>query len=70
MHNSTLFMIVPTNSQYQAYDPWLDSNEDGRIDMLDMYYTALSYGTTGDPTKNVNVTNWPAEINVRVLQSF
>jgi hypothetical protein len=58
---ATLFLIIPTNSQYQSYDPWLDTNDDGRIDMLDLYYPALSYGTTGDPTKNVNVTNWPAQ---------
>ncbi len=56
---ATLFLIVPTNSQYQTYDPWLDINDDGVINMLDLYYPALSFGAVGDTTKNVTVTNWP-----------
>jgi hypothetical protein len=58
---AALFLIIPTNSQYQSYDPWLDVNDDGKINMLDLYYPSLSYGTFGDPTKNVNVTNWPIQ---------
>jgi len=42
-----------------AYDPWLDYNEDGAIDVSDLHPLGGSYGTTGDSTKNVNVTNWP-----------
>jgi hypothetical protein len=40
------------------YDPWADINDDGYIDGKDISYTCRLFGTTGDPTKNVNVTNW------------
>jgi hypothetical protein len=40
------------------YDPWADINDDGKIDMKDIIYEIRLFGTTGDPTKNVNVTNW------------
>jgi hypothetical protein len=42
------------------YDPWYDLDEDGRISIFDVVKMASSYGTTGDPGKNVNVTNWPS----------
>ncbi len=44
------------------YDPWADINEDGKIDIKDIAYTAKLYGTLGDPTKNVTVTNWPTTV--------
>jgi hypothetical protein len=40
------------------YDPWADINDDGYIDVKDISYTCRLFGTTGDPTKNVNITNW------------
>lgn len=41
------------------YDPWEDINDDGVINILDIVNLANSYGTTGDPTKNVVVRyNW------------
>jgi hypothetical protein len=40
------------------YDPWADINDDGIIDTKDIGYTCRLFGKTGDPTKNVNVTNW------------
>jgi hypothetical protein len=49
------------NSGSQAskqYDPWMDINDDGRIDMRDITQLCLNFMATGDPTKNVNVTNW------------
>jgi len=61
-----LFTILPTGSNYKAssigeYDPWIDINDDGKIDMKDVRSVAISFGTTGDPTRNVNVTNWAVE---------
>jgi hypothetical protein len=50
-----------------TYDPWLDTDDNGIINMLDLYYTAISYGATGDPTKNVNVTNWQISKDVNVF---
>jgi len=55
----TLFGIIPTRSA-GTYDPWIDTNEDGRIDGKDIGAAAKAFGTLGDPTKNVNVTNWPS----------
>jgi hypothetical protein len=43
------------------YDPWYDLDENGKIDIFDVVRIASTYGTTGDPGKNVNVTNWPVE---------
>jgi hypothetical protein len=40
------------------YDPWADINDNGKIDAKDIGYTCRLFGTAGDPTKNVNVTNW------------
>jgi len=56
----TLFGIIPTRSA-GTYDPWVDTNEDGKIDGKDIAAAAKAFGTLGDPTKNVNVTNFPSE---------
>ena len=59
---ATLFMI----SSSLGYDPWADINEDGRIDMRDIAYEASLFGSSGDPTKNVTVMNWPTHKNTAV----
>jgi len=56
---TTLFTVLPTHSATNPYDPWLDTNEDGRINMRDINAAILSFNTYGDTTKNINVTNWP-----------
>lgn len=53
-----MFAVMPIRSQV-PYDPWADINDDGKINMYDIGYTAQRFGATGDLTKNVNVTNWP-----------
>jgi len=61
---ATLFMIIPTKSNpgiSPQYDPWVDINDDGTIDIFDAINLAGTFGTSGDPTKNVNVTNWPMQ---------
>jgi hypothetical protein len=64
---ATLFTIVPTKSgNGSSYDPWKDLNDDGVIDSTDLGMLGTSWATTGDPTKNVNVTNWPYIQNVNV----
>jgi hypothetical protein len=56
---ATLFLIIPTRSQTLGpYDPWLDTNADGKIDGKDLGETAFAFGSYGDPTKYVNVSNW------------
>jgi hypothetical protein len=39
----------------------MDINDDGRIDMRDITQLCINFMATGDPTKNVNVTNWPID---------
>jgi len=48
------------------YDPWIDYNDDGTINYLDLYSLAKAYGTLGVPTKKVEVTNWPVSTEVNV----
>ena len=55
----TMILAAPTNSLVGYYDPWLDYDDNGDIDMKDVAASARAFGSFGDPTKNVNVTNWP-----------
>jgi hypothetical protein len=61
----TLFTILPTHSSSSTaaleYDPWIDVNGDGKIDITDVAMTSGSFGTYGDSTRNVNVTNFPSQ---------
>lgn len=68
---ATLFMIMPTRSQYSkeemgVYDPWIDLNDDGSINLFDGVMLSSVAGTSGDPTKSVSVANWPSEMNINV----
>jgi hypothetical protein len=54
----TPFLVGLTSSA--PYDPWNDLDEDGKISIFDVVKIATTYGTTGDPAKNVTVTNWPS----------
>jgi len=63
---ATLFFAIPVSSS-GTYDPWLDYNGDGIVDLKDVYPMHQAYGTSGDPTRNVNVTNWPQTQNVSVV---
>jgi hypothetical protein len=59
-----LAFIQNSGSQTQReYDPWADVNDDGIINMRDVTNEILLFNTVGDPTKNVNVTNWPIATN-------
>jgi hypothetical protein len=49
------------------YDPWVDYDDNGLIDIFDVVAVGIAFGTTGDPTKNVNVTNFPTEMNVTIV---
>jgi len=51
----TLAFIPISSHQAGTYDPWLDYNEDGKIDVNELNQLGQAYGTTGDPTKNVTI---------------
>jgi len=57
------FIPMSGSQTVVEYDSWADINDDGYIDGKDISYTSRLFGTTGDPTKNVNVTNWPIATN-------
>jgi len=57
---ATLFMIR-TSWSGSDWDPWVDIKEDGTVDIYDAISLANAYGTSGDTTKNVTVTNWPVK---------
>jgi hypothetical protein len=65
---ATLFLILPVRST-GTYDPWADFNGKGKINMLDVGYVASLFGTKGDPTRNVTVTNWPTSSDTSVWWS-
>jgi hypothetical protein len=66
------FIPLSGSQTSMSYDPWADINDDGKIDIKDVAYTARLSGTSGDPTKPVVITgyNWKTlyyEINVPPL---
>jgi hypothetical protein len=62
---SASFFLVSTTAETAStheYDPWIDIwpiEGDGEINLYDAVELLTKYGTKGDPTRNVNVTNWP-----------
>lgn len=64
---SSPFIVQLTSSA--PYDPWADLDGDGDVDIFDIVDIAGRYGTKGDATKNVNVTNWPKGTAVTVWYS-
>ena len=71
---TSLMVNATTNRNGTAavgeYDPWKDINDDGIIDMQDIVAEILAFGTKGDITKNVNVTNFPSAKSQYELQHF
>jgi len=48
--------VILAQTSGSEYDPWLDYNEDGIIDVNDLSPLGQAYGSSGDPTKNVTTT--------------
>lgn len=51
-----LFSTIPVKSA-GVYDPWVDVNHDGKINVLDLIKVATGLNTAGDPALNVTVAN-------------
>jgi len=63
---TTLLAILsnPTRSQpWIPYDPWMDVNDDGEINILDMKLIKLAYGSSGTP---INKTALLLELQARI----
>lgn len=50
---ATILAVVPTRSSGGTYDPWVDVNGDGKVNILDISTVAKAFGTSGDATKPV-----------------
>ena len=50
----TPFLVGLTSSA--PYDPWYDLDENGKINIFDVVRLAGTYGTAGDPGKNVTIS--------------
>jgi len=59
---ATLFVIIPINSSPDigGYNPWLDIDDDGKIDMRDVSEVCRAFGARGDP---INKTALLYEVN-------
>jgi len=61
-------VFIPLSSQVGTYNPWLDTNDDGKMDGKDIAATASAFGTKGDPTKTVYMMrmtySWSAEFSL------
>jgi len=59
----TLFTLVPTKSSPGEYDPWIDVNDDGVIELMDFYELSARFGTFGTP---VNKTALILELQTKI----
>jgi uncharacterized coiled-coil protein SlyX len=62
---TTLFLLIPTRSQSPSgtYDPWIDLNDDGTIDILDAIELSNHFLTSGTP---INKTELLLELEGRL----
>lgn len=44
---SAIFTVMPVSSSERLYDPWLDLNDDGKIDLKDVYRMHVAYPSEG-----------------------
>jgi hypothetical protein len=69
---AAVLSLLPVGSQGE-WNPWLDAREDGAINVLDLIKIAGALGTSGDTTRNVNVTNFPLDeqgnLRIKVIQN-
>ena len=56
---ATSLFFISTTASTAEYNPWSDIDGDGDIDIYDVVRVTGIYHTSGDPTRNVTITNWP-----------
>lgn len=56
---SSIVLMTASITSANQYDPWTDVNGDGVINIQDAALMGLGWQAAGDPTRNVNVMNWP-----------
>ena len=69
----TLYPRITTSNTWEPinpYDPWIDWDDNGEIDIFDKVAVGTRFGSTGDPTKNVTVTNFPLDEEGNLKVSF
>lgn len=49
-----VFAAIPTSGVGQ-YNPWYDINDDGQIDVKDIYKVSQAYGSSGTPLKKASI---------------
>jgi len=57
---ASMFLIQVTANDY---NPWLDTNDNGKIDIFDVVDVASRYGTTGTP---INITDLLLELQDKI----
>ena len=58
-----MFSAMPVMSA-GTYDPWVDVNHDGHVNVLDLIKVTDSLGSSGDPALNVTIANPTLNVNV------
>jgi hypothetical protein len=60
-----LITIMPGRSPNAGeYDPWLDWNDDGKINLIDVFRAQLAFGTTGQPLSKAGLAYDSGWINI------
>lgn len=53
-----MILLLRSHSTLRQYDPWVDLNDDGRIDILDLFLLAAHFGTSGTPIDKRQSCGW------------
>jgi hypothetical protein len=59
-----MLALVPLVNCPPEYDPWYDINDDGKIDLKDVYGVSKRFGATGTPLTKASIENDSGWINI------